>query len=179
MGTALRSSCARRKSSKRCSVQPKVTPPLSIGSIDVLTNSNKFDEALACYRHVLKMCQVTVAKDSENIEAQSRLQLIISRIGRIGQIFIMTGRLANAIDTMDQAIDLAPSELRWQGLRALAFMMYGNVHRSKAIYLEHCDDEQWKADAIEDFKFARSKNFSHPFMDEIEQTFDTGSNVQA
>ncbi|MDO8874698.1 MAG: DUF5681 domain-containing protein [Pseudolabrys sp.] len=156
----------------------KVTRPFSIEAGDVLATECEFDEALACYRRNLAMCQVRIARNGIDAELQNSLHLAVVRIAYVSLQFIGKGQLAKAIDTLDQAIDLEPTEMRWQRFRALALMLYGNVHQAEAIYIEHSNDEAWKADTLIDFKGARDCGYTHPLMDKIEKLFTADGSGQ-
>jgi tetratricopeptide (TPR) repeat protein len=156
----------------------KVTKPFSIAAGDALVRERKPDEALACYHRNLAMCQAVIARDGASAEAQKNLRIVIARLVFIGLDFIWTGQYRNAISLLDQAIDLEPTEMRWHRFRALALMLDGNVSRARAIYLEHRDNEEWKAGTLKDFEGAREGWLQHPLMDEIEKLFAANSDEQ-
>ena len=110
-------------------------------------------------------------RDASNAEARQQLDTVANRIGFIGYILIGKRHVGEALNVLDQVIDLVPAEIGWHGYRAYAFMLIGEVHRARALFLEHRGKGTWDEDILAIIKEVRSIGHAHPLMDEIETLF--------
>jgi tetratricopeptide (TPR) repeat protein len=140
--------------------------------------------ALTSYRDGLAIRQALVAKDNSNFPAQRDLKFSIGRMGDLAFSFILTRDFDNALQSVDQAIGLAPDEFWLHANRAHSLMFLGREDEARALYLRHRDEKNvlgkpWSTVILEDFVEMRKAGLVNPLMDEITKCLLVGGSQPA
>jgi TPR repeat protein len=143
----------------------------------ILTRQGKYDAALTAYRAAVKEAQAILAKAPNDGEAKSEINLTAGRIGDLSFDYLIQGKFQKALDTVNEAIALAPDKIWLQSNQADALMMLGRIDEARAIYVRNAgkkDDgtgRSWTANVLGDFAAMRQKGYTNPLMTEIEANF--------
>jgi len=144
---------------------------------DVLVAWGKLDVALVAYRESLTIRKAQAEWDQNNTQLRNNLQSVIARISDTIHRLVVGRDFATALEAADQAIALAPKEIRFCTSRAHALMFLGRLEEARAFYLQYRgtknaqDEEPWDAVVLKDFVELRKAGLAHPLMDEIEALF--------
>jgi tetratricopeptide (TPR) repeat protein len=131
---------------------------------------------LKSYRDGLALRQAMAANGSSDGVGQKELKFSIGRLGDLAFNFILARDFDNALQSVDEAISLAPDEVWLYANRAHALMFLGREDEARALYLRYQDDKNvlgkpWGTLIVDDFTEMGNVGLMNPLMDEIAKLF--------
>jgi tetratricopeptide (TPR) repeat protein len=131
--------------------------------------------ALAALWESLAINRALADKEPVNPELQNDVLGDVETIGDIAHQLNLAHDFSTALEAADQAIAIAPDQLRVQDSRADALMFLARIDEARAIYLKYRGQKDarskttWEQMVRQDFAELRKAGLTHPLMVEIER----------
>jgi tetratricopeptide (TPR) repeat protein len=141
-----------------------------------LVAEEKLEEALVSYRCGLTVCKARIQEDGTAPQAQHDLDLVVWKIAGLAFRFLLVGRAAQALHTIEEALSYRQHWVWLHAIRAHALLCLANVTEARKIYQRYRGvkvDEKttWEDIVRGGFDQLRKSGRKYPLMDFIEKEF--------